>query len=67
MTNFGNASALSTELTEARDNYVLGKIEKKIRNVDLLILDELGYVSFERHQSELLFKVISDRNHHCNN
>lgn len=58
---FKNASALSTELTEARDNYVLGKIEKKIRNADFLILDELGYVSFERHQSELLFKVISDR------
>ena len=28
---------------------------------DLLILDELSYLSFNRHQSELLFKVISDR------
>lgn len=27
----------------------------------LLILDELSYLSFNRHQSELLFKVISDR------
>ena len=58
---FKNAASLSTELSEARDNYVLGKLEKKIRKADLLILDELGYVSFDRYQSELLFKVIADR------
>jgi DNA replication protein DnaC len=27
----------------------------------LLIIDELSYLSFNRHQSERLFKVISDR------
>ena len=58
---FKNAATLSTELSEARDNYQLGKLEKKIRNVDLLILDEMGYVSFDRYQSELLFKVVADR------
>lgn len=58
---FKNAASLSTELAEARDNYSLGKLEKKIGSVDLLILDEMGYVSFDRYQSELLFKVIADR------
>ena len=58
---FKNAATLSTELSEARDNYQLGKLEKKIRNVDLLILDEMGYVSFDRYQSELLFKVVAAR------
>lgn len=58
---FTNAASLSTELAEAKDNYSLGKLEKKIRNVDPLILDEMGYVSFDRYQSELLFKVIADR------
>jgi DNA replication protein DnaC len=58
---FKNAASLSTELTEAKDNYQLGKLEKKIRKVDLLILDEMGYVSFDRFQSELLFKVVADR------
>ncbi|MCR5596460.1 MAG: IS21-like element helper ATPase IstB [Lachnospiraceae bacterium] len=58
---FKNASSLSTELTEAKDNYVLGKLEKRIQKSDLLILDEMGYVSFDRYQSELLFKVIADR------
>lgn len=58
---FKNAASLSTELSEARDNYALGKLEKKIQKVDLLIIDEMGYVSFDRFQSELLFKVIADR------
>lgn len=58
---FKNAATLSTELSEARDSYSLGKLEKKIQKADLLILDELSYISFNRHQSELLFKVVSDR------
>ena len=53
--------SLSTELTEAKGNHELRKLEKKLQQADLLILDELGYVSFDRYQSELLFKVISDR------
>ena len=58
---FKNAATLSTELAEARDNYSLGKLEKRIQKADLLILDELSYISFNRHQSELLFKVVSER------
>ncbi len=58
---FKNAASLSTELTEARDNYSLGRLEKRIQRADLLILDEMGYVSFDRYQSELLFKIIAER------
>ena len=58
---FKNAASLSTELCEARDHYRLGKLERTLEKADLLILDELSYLSFNRHQSELLFKVISDR------
>lgn len=58
---FKNAATLSTQLSEARDTYSLGKLEKKIQKADLLIIDELSYISFNRHQSELLFKVISER------
>ena len=52
---------LSTQLTEAQDSYKLEKLQKAIAKADLLILDELSYISFNRHQSELLFQVISDR------
>ncbi|NMB04421.1 MAG: ATP-binding protein [Tissierellia bacterium] len=58
---FKNAAALSTELMEAKDNYTLGRLEKRIQKAELLIIDELSYISFNRHQSELLFKVISER------
>ncbi len=58
---FKNAATLSTELTEAKDSYLLGKLEKRIRQTDLLILDEMSYVSFDRFQSEMVFKVVSDR------
>ena len=58
---FKNAATLSTELCEAKDNYQLGKLEKSLWRADLLILDQLSYLSFNRHQSELLYKVISDR------
>ena len=55
---FKNASTLSVELTEARDNYQLGKLERQLEKTDLLILDELSYLSFNRYESDLLFKVL---------
>ena len=58
---YRSASSLSTDLAEARDSYQLRKLERQIERTDLLILDELSYLSFNRHESELLFKVLSDR------
>lgn len=58
---FKNAGTLSTELAEARDAYQLGRIERQLEKTDLLILDELSYMSFNKYESELLFKVIADR------
>ncbi|MBR6468475.1 MAG: IS21-like element helper ATPase IstB [Desulfovibrio sp.] len=58
---FRNAARLSTELAEARESYMLGRLQKKLEKVDVLILDEMGYVKFNRHQSELLFDVFSER------
>lgn len=58
---FYTAASLATELVEASEYKRLTKLEKQIAKVDLLILDELSYLSFNRHQSDLLFKIISDR------
>ena len=33
-------------LAEAKENYPLGKLEKRIRQTDLLTLDEMSYVGF---------------------
>jgi DNA replication protein DnaC len=58
---FTTAATLATMLVEARETKELLKLERQLQKADLLIIDELSYLSFNRHQSELLFKVISDR------
>ena len=52
---------MATELLEARDAYQLGRTDRQLEKTDLLILDELSYMSFNKYESELLFKVISGR------
>ena len=58
---FYTAANLSNELIEAQEYKKLIRLEKKLAKVELLIIDELSYLTFNRHQSELLFKVIADR------
>ena len=58
---FYTAANLANALIEAQDHRRLTKIERQISKADLLIVDELSYLTFNRHQSELLFKVIADR------
>lgn len=58
---FKNATTLASELREARDSYQLRRMEKSIAGADLLLLDELSYARFDQQESELIFKVISER------
>lgn len=55
------AAELVRELVEARDERTLGRLHQHYRKVDLLILDELGFVPFSQHEGELLFNLLSDR------
>ncbi|WP_353892770.1 IS21-like element helper ATPase IstB [Proteinivorax hydrogeniformans] len=58
---FYTAANLSNELIEATEYKRLLKLEKQLSKTDLLIIDEMSYLTFNRHQSELLFKVVADR------
>lgn len=58
---FVTAAALVHELMEARDERRLRVLQKNLAKVDLLIVDELGYVPFTAVGSELLFEVLSRR------
>lgn len=58
---FYNAMNLASELTEALALNRLSSLEKSLSKVELLIIDELSYLTFNRHQSEMLFQVISER------
>jgi DNA replication protein DnaC len=46
---------LATELVEARENHTLARLQRQLAKTDLLILDDLSYLSFSKQQSELLF------------
>ncbi len=58
---FYTAVNLANELAEAIQFHRLSKLEQSLAKTDLLILDELSYLTFNRHQSEMLFQVISER------
>jgi len=58
---FIKAADLVRTLIEARDDRVLGRLHQRMRKVALLIIDELGFVPFDRAGGELLFNLISDR------
>jgi len=58
---FFTAMNLANELAEAVAAHRLASLEKTLAKVELLIIDELSYLTFNRHQSELLFQVISER------
>jgi DNA replication protein DnaC len=48
-------------LIEARSERMLGRLRAMLKKVDLLILDELGFVPLPASGAELLFDVVSDR------
>ena len=56
---FFQVTELITQLMEAREDRDLSRLKKQLSRLDLLILDELGYVPASKLGSELLFDVIS--------
>ena len=54
-------AALVNELAEAADERVLSKVVGRYGRLDLLAVDELGYVSVDPRGAELLFQVITER------
>lgn len=58
---FTQATYLINKLREARDEKILSRYLKQAREMDLVVLDEIGYFPFEKEDSELLFQFISER------
>ena len=53
---------LVIELKEAMSSNQVHSYKKKFEKVDIVILDELGYISFDKEGSEILFNLLSNRN-----
>lgn len=55
------AAALVNALIEARDEKQLLRYQKSLAKVNLLIVDEIGYVPLSKTGAELLFEIFSQR------
>jgi DNA replication protein DnaC len=55
------ATKLVNELVEAADERQLAKTIARYGRVDLLCIDELGYMELDRRGAELLFQVLTER------
>jgi DNA replication protein DnaC len=61
---FHTATDLVTQLVECREERRLQRLQKQLQRLDLLVIDELGYVPFSKAGAELLFDVISQAYEH---
>tara|TARA_Y100001933_G_scaffold20917_2_gene17946 strand:+ start:1551 stop:2297 length:747 start_codon:yes stop_codon:yes gene_type:complete len=59
---FVSVPNLIIELKEALSRHQLNAYKRKFEKYDIVILDELGYVSFDKSGSEILFNLLSNRN-----
>src|SRR5208337_2176937 len=58
---FARAADLVQSLLEARDERTLTRLQQRYEKVALLVVDELGFVPFERTGGELLFNLLAQR------
>lgn len=58
---FSSVPRLITSIRESRAQKILGRIESRFLNYDLVICDEFGYVSCDKEAGEMLFNHLSLR------
>ena len=58
---FYTTTGLMTQLLEAREERAVQRLHKQLDRLDLILLDELGYVPFSKAGAELLFDVVNRR------
>lgn len=58
---FASAGRLVTELVEAKNAHELGRLVGRYSRLDLLVLDELGYLPLSKADADLLFQVLRHR------
>ena len=58
---FFTAAKLVTKLEQAQQQYQLERLMSQLDKTDLLICDELGYLSFSKSGAERLFGVFAER------
>jgi DNA replication protein DnaC len=58
---FYTAAELVNLLLEAQSQYRLSRVEHRLNQLDLLIVDELGYLALDANGVKLLFSIFASR------
>jgi len=58
---FFTAEELATTIREAKAQLVYGKLQRQLDHTDVVVVDELGYVSLCRESAQALFHFFSER------
>jgi DNA replication protein DnaC len=58
---YATTAQLVNELAEAADSRQLSRVVARYGRLDLLLLDEVGYVQLDPRGAELLFQIITER------
>jgi DNA replication protein DnaC len=59
---FTTLAGLATELQEAESRRELARVVGRYSRIEVLLVDELGYLALPDGAAELVFQVISERN-----
>ena len=57
---FFTAAGIINQLTEAQAALRLSQVQRALAKLDLVIIDEIGYVPFSERGAELFFQVVAD-------
>jgi DNA replication protein DnaC len=58
---YTTCAQLANELCEAQDDHHLSRVVARYGRLDLLAIDELGYVHLDQRAAELLFQILTER------
>jgi DNA replication protein DnaC len=58
---FTSASAMLNELAAQDGSYALNRLLKRYTQVRVLVIDEVGYLSYDSRHADLLFEVVTRR------
>ena len=58
---FRPCELLVQELLRAKRDLDIGRVLKKLRNYQVIVVDDIGYVQQSREEMEVLFSLLSDR------
>jgi len=58
---YKTAASLVQELLTAKKNLELNKFIKRLDNFEVLVIDDISYIPYERNETDVLFTLLSER------